>query len=425
MRAALRVSALSLLALAVGTGGCSSPTGVVVAIYSDLPASQLARVVLEADTAGSTYDTSDQPWLVGPGQPDHLPGSIILLWGTTLDPMSIKVSGYGPMGAMPLVVRKAQVTPVPGQLQLLRVALTAACVGPRAPKCPGDQTCIDGQCAPGPVDAACLVPYQSGDEASVACQGSTQLLDSSDGTPVPVSGPGCASTQTCIEGCCVGPAGSDGGPDALGPPDGPPTSDAPGMGPDLPLLPPIVIVGQNRGDTLPGPVDDTWIRESETDEGNDTDGTLQISASQGDRREALIRFHLDALAGRQVTEAHLLLAVTRASDNVRMHRLLQAWDNNASWSAATNNADWDVPGCADTPNSCRQDPEISTVNLHLGAAQINVPVDVVQDWIDHPERNQGLLFRFDSDVTPDGDARITSSDGNDGTRPRLFITLRP
>lgn len=452
----LRVGVLGLVlvsvALAGAVAGCGSQTGVVVAIYSDLPADELSRVVLRAETGGDVYDNQDAPWKVGNGDPDRLPGSVVLLWGQGREPMDITVTGTGGARASSVqVVRRARIEPVEGQLQLLRIALTRACTAEDAPACEGQQSCVDGFCADGPVGPSCLATYREGDEESLPCQGNSRLRDTRTGEAVPVSGAGCSSGESCIEGCCVQVVQPDAGPDGPAPdadggpdlpdvatpdlPDGPATPDAPRPDlppdlpdqddgpPDIPVLPEEVTVGENREDTFAGPVDDTWLEEDESSDRHNTDTELEILPTFGRQRVALLRFHLDDLAGARVISATLRLQVTRVRNGVNIHQLKQVWDDDASWNEARNNEDWSFPGCS-VRSDCREEPPLTNVDLEQGRNDIELPAEAVQAWIQEPDTNQGLLLQLDIFQSGGESAKIVSSEGANGQRPRLVLTIQ-
>jgi hypothetical protein len=61
--------------------------------------------------------------------------------------------------------------------------------------------------------------------------------------------------------------------------------------------------------------------------------------------------------------------------------VLQRWDDEASWDEARANEQWSTPGCADR-SECREDPELMRPDLPLGEVQLELPAELVQEWID-------------------------------------------
>lgn len=114
-------------------------TQIVVAVDSDLGA--LENIVIAADNFADTRLASGD---LGPGQP-RLPRSVGLVHdGGPLGPVGVTAFALD-VDDQVLVVRRAQVFFVLGEIRLLRLELTRSCRHVYE-SCDADQTCIDGEC---------------------------------------------------------------------------------------------------------------------------------------------------------------------------------------------------------------------------------------------------------------------------------------
>ncbi|MSP60444.1 MAG: hypothetical protein EXR72_08890 [Myxococcales bacterium] len=105
----------------------------------------------------------------------------------------MEVDLVGTLGSQATVSRKAIFSLIPHRTLFLRMALTRDCINI---KCPGGQTCVDGECVDPVVDG--LPDYGDGDEKKPECG---NFIDTSTGTPVPTTKT-CGPEQECINGTC-------------------------------------------------------------------------------------------------------------------------------------------------------------------------------------------------------------------------------
>jgi streptogramin lyase len=227
MRVAGWVVLLGSLPLLCGTPGCQGLTGVVVSVVTDLHApGELDEVSLIVTSGGAqVFSNQDDPWKLGPGQPDRLPGTLAFYAEGGEPTLELDVQGW--QGGRMRVERKTRLTLVAGRTLLLRLALSRSCIpaaggGSFREVCAAGFTCVEGKCGAETIDGQDLPSYSStpgttsgsgpGGEV-VSCSGASTFVDTSTGQVVPASG-SCASGQVCQEGSCLRVAGaSDGGSD--------------------------------------------------------------------------------------------------------------------------------------------------------------------------------------------------------------------
>lgn len=193
------------------------------------------------------------------------------------------------------------------------------------------------------------------------------------GAPCSPSGQ-CPGNQQCIDNVCGGTA----------------RSDAPLPPPDGPLDPSIVVLGMNESQVrdvalsnLPGEADEPLGRENHFSVDTEETGLVWFDTAVV---PPLLR----------VTRATLTLFTLRdsfAADNgtVTLHRVLEPWvEAEATWIRASAGLEWKAPG-AGPGSRVALDLEV-TPNKTESAFPVDLPLDVVQGWIDEPAKNFGLAI---------------------------------
>ena len=184
----------------------------------------------------------------------------------------------------------------------------------------------------------------------------------------------------------------------------------------------------NTDDTTPNVAADTYVREWEPNNNFGGDPELKIS----DQETALLRFDLDSIPrASTITAATVTLwggsAAAGNGNNVTFHPILEEWQPGTrdgalgcpNWTcrSTTPNTDWSTPGCG-APGSRAQGEvaEIVTVTLETPHT-VSLPTELVSSWLQQPEDNFGLA------LVADNKANFVSSEGTDGRRPLLEVTV--
>ena len=175
------------------------------------------------------------------------------------------------------------------------------------------------------------------------------------------------------------------------------------------------------------------------DENDGTSRYLKVGTSDGDgyyrRQRSLLKFDLtetDITALDTVVDAKLYLAIY-SNDNdgsnqtLNLHEVLVSWDEATScwFRPETNFSEWD--GCVPNDNWADSDPVASIIRNNQDewyAWEGEALSHLVDNWVKHPEENNGLLVKLANDeVNADHLFRFYSSDESDSTvRPILEIT---
>jgi hypothetical protein len=192
--------------------------------------------------------------------------------------------------------------------------------------------------------------------------------------------------------------------------------------PDLPTR--VVTLGANSTDTQVLVLDTELVV---ADPATSYEGGLTITVGAGMlEANGILFFNVASLAGRTVLTAELELYVENPSSQaVDFHLLLQNWSAQATWNEAMpGSVAWSSPGC-DMAGPCRVDPPLASAVFGTSDVMqvVPLPASAVQAWIDMPGTNLGLLLRMAT--TNDRDMGFTATEGMDGRRPRLRLSLAP
>jgi hypothetical protein len=145
-------------------------------------------------------------------------------------------------------------------------------------------------------------------------------------------------------------------------------------------------------------MDDAYIRLSSSNTAYGTSTTVYI---RNDNIHGLFRFDLSDLKGvvDSVTNATLTLrdvSTDVGTNDVAMYRVLKPWvENEVTFNSYANGSPWETPGAAGATD---RGPLLSTVGMPvMGSAagfvyHITIPASLVQNWIDNPADNHGILL---------------------------------
>lgn len=160
------------------------------------------------------------------------------------------------------------------------------------------------------------------------------------------------------------------------------------------------------------------------------------------RAVSLIRFDLSGSTYGQVTSAKLRLYVPRNQTQmvpvpISVHAIAAAnagWIEGSaesepqadacSWSARAAGHPWaGAPGLTQAGVDYVATPlDTKTAEgMESGWLEFNLPKELVQSWLDHPEANAGLLLRTDDSAEPGQHTHICSSQHWTGQGPQLVI----
>ena len=169
---------------------------------------------------------------------------------------------------------------------------------------------------------------------------------------------------------------------------------------------------------------DTKIKSDapETSFGSDPD--LEMDANPD--YSTLIKWDLSAFpAGAQVLSATMVFDITNISNlDYEYYAISREWDENtATWAFATGTESWGVPGASGLTDHAPASLGTITADVpafyRFNLSEATLPL--IQEWIDDPSSNYGLIFQ---DYTSGDDGLdISSSEFPEAARrPRLEIT---
>lgn len=172
--------------------------------------------------------------------------------------------------------------------------------------------------------------------------------------------------------------------------------------------------------------DDTYIRQGYPDTKYGAGADMFI---RSDGMLGLFRFDLSSLSGQveNVVEATLTLydnsGEAVATNPAIMYRMLKNWDEaDATYNEYASGSTWETAGAAGASD---RGSAITTVGLSVGTHtnfDVGIPVDLVQDWIDHPSTNYGIILEATLGNTVLLDC---SEHGTVNLRPMLTIEYVP
>lgn len=189
MRIAFRfLSFIITLLLAAVPLGCSGPdkptTGeVIFGVSSTLRVGvDILKLHVIKKVNGQTQ--SDENLLSDGVAPFTLPLEVPFSDLLEGDDVEVEIEAFG-MSATPLLTRRASTTVLANRKLLMRVELSSACIGAKAPQCTDSQTCTTGVCGAAYVHPGLLENYFAGWSA-----GPADICKPNDGPPTVLVGKG-------------------------------------------------------------------------------------------------------------------------------------------------------------------------------------------------------------------------------------------
>jgi len=175
---------------------------------------------------------------------------------------------------------------------------------------------------------------------------------------------------------------------------------------------------------------DSYIKEKAVNRaenhGKKTD--IHHRASAGNQERGLIQFDLAEHSGNNVVSATLYMYLEKGNGGGNIidgHRITTAWEEGiqdgwagtCNWDEATSTTPWSTPGGDYTSTV-----EGSMTTGNIGYQSMDLSAALIQDWIDHPANNFGLML-----LSTGGDdnqhIEFVSFDGADGRKPYMEIVL--
>lgn len=155
------------------------------------------------------------------------------------------------------------------------------------------------------------------------------------------------------------------------------------------------------------------------------------SVNGSEKRRSLLRWNISGLSGEQVdTDGTLGIYLNydgaSASQNLKAYlvRAARDWvDLQATWNIFKTSNNWGTAGC-DNTSTDRYATEIASLALGASPA-INqyytwtIPKATIQDWIDNPSNNQGIV------LISDAEAGVTylAWNSNDAANNKPYLTF--
>ena len=185
---------------------------------------------------------------------------------------------------------------------------------------------------------------------------------------------------------------------------------------------------------------DSWIERepnpggwNNNDDNHGNDIELHIKKESNEPRRTLLHFDLASQAGNIITEAKLKLYLKSGEDQdvvVQAYELTKFWaegtgggeyfnsnHDDVLWTKATNSENWTNEG-GDFNSTLLGEMETSSI----GWIETTIPTTMVQDWIDNPATNFGIILRA---AGVDGElVKFYSSEGFSGKRPQLVLSMQ-
>jgi len=174
---------------------------------------------------------------------------------------------------------------------------------------------------------------------------------------------------------------------------------------------------------------DTYIKEKSEENNYGKKGDIHHKAKANEKERGLIQFNnLEVHAGNNVVSATLYMYLEKgegSGNTIAAHRLTTAWeegtesgdDGTCNWEEATSTTSWTTDGGDFLPAVAGNMPTDDE-----GYQAMSLPAALVQDWIDNPSTNFGLmLLSAGADIGKH--IEFVSFDGANGEKPYLEIVL--
>src|SRR5919107_1733957 len=148
-------------------------------------------------------------------------------------------------------------------------------------------------------------------------------------------------------------------------------------------------------------------------------------SSIGKDKFALVKWDLSGIApGTQISSASVTLNVTNSStETYQAYELNRPWvESAATWNVYSSGEPWEVAG-AKGPLDKEATVAGSITPSVKGKNTLTLPLEVVQDWVDHPATNKGIIIANPSSTRG---FNFNSREATDPTqRPQLTLDLGP
>jgi sulfatase modifying factor 1 len=219
-----------------------------------------------------------------------------------------------------------------------------------------------------------------------------------------------------------------------------------------------IVFGDNPGDDLAGAVRDTWLSDVDDQRDANFGAAERLFASGAPARTALFRFDLAGLPRTSaIDRAELQLTAcgencraagappgfprtlrdqalgrTFAGGTLGVFRALEEWDEGpspsgasecASWNCRVDGVSWSVPGCGYRSGRNRSRDGAASALVDAAGPGQPIVADVTAlaaDWLADPTANLGVAVVADEEAA----VALVSREGEEGARPRLFVTFR-
>lgn len=169
---------------------------------------------------------------------------------------------------------------------------------------------------------------------------------------------------------------------------------------------------------------DATLSEAQPDRIDGKGGQLEADGDEptksGKDRLFLLRWDLSSVApGTRIASAEIVLRVVNSTKQpYTFHPLLRPWKESEScWWRASADVPWETPG-ARGPGDRRAEPA-GRVSKASGTVRIALDPAVVQEWIDRPSTNHGLVL--DGPESSDGVVFRSRESDPPGERPKLEL----
>ena len=163
---------------------------------------------------------------------------------------------------------------------------------------------------------------------------------------------------------------------------------------------------------------DTWIQENNPSQNNGADSNLHVKPDSSTTFRTLIQFDLSSITPATPISCAAILLFEKDSDSdqtIYIHQVNASWlESQATWNNRTSANAWASAGGDYASSSAASfAPDVSST-----LQQVNITA-LVQDWVDNPGSNFGVLLRSETSGG-NTDIQFGSREGSDPV-PRLIV----
>ncbi len=170
---------------------------------------------------------------------------------------------------------------------------------------------------------------------------------------------------------------------------------------------------------------DTWINQQSPTTNYGQSNLLYLNETESQKKRALLHFDLSKFSGSVVNSAELFFHINSANSGaiLELNKMMQDWEEgNQNQNAGTSNWNESYPNQSWIGGNYDATLLLSEPVNSIGWTSITIPSTLIQEWLDNPDTNFGLMLRNN---LPIANAILSISSAETNVAPYLSLTFDP